>query len=168
MSKFNIGQVVRYGSGPTALMRITGVSKDHGGFCDRYYGIQFYGSAEGRYEDQLEEGSAQDLLDWVKGDDLTKDRKKREEEEFGPEEEIENCLQKVKEELSKAIQNWPPMNSAHEAYGVLLEEVDELWDHVKTKQKNRDLEEMKKECIQVAAMALRFAVEVCNEKRGRK
>lgn len=60
------------------------------------------------------------------------------------------------------------MNSAHEAYGVLLEEVDELWDHVKTKQKNRDLAAMQKEAIQVAAMAIRFALEVCDDVNGRK
>ena len=60
------------------------------------------------------------------------------------------------------------MNSAHEAYGVLLEEVDELWAHVKTKQSRRDLPAMRKEALQVAAMAIRFARDVCTEERGRK
>ena len=63
---------------------------------------------------------------------------------------------------------WPPMNSAHEGYGVLAEEFDELFTHVKTKQKNRDLAAMRAEAIQVAAMALRFAHDICNEERGRK
>lgn len=71
-------------------------------------------------------------------------------------------------EALRASQNWPPFNSAHEGYGVLLEEVDELWAHVKTNQKRRDIEAMKKEAIQVAAMALRFAIDICNEERGRK
>lgn len=74
----------------------------------------------------------------------------------------------VEAEVDKAVQNWHPMNSAHEAFAVLKEEVDELWDHVKTNQKRRDLGAMKKEAIQVAAMAIRFAVEVCSEERGRK
>jgi hypothetical protein len=63
---------------------------------------------------------------------------------------------------------WPAMNSAHEGYAVLLEELDELWEHVKTNQKRRDLVEMHKEAIQVAAMATRFALDICNETRGRK
>lgn len=65
-------------------------------------------------------------------------------------------------------QHWPSFNSAHEGYGVLLEEVDELWDHVKVRQPLRDLEAMKKEAVQVAAMAVRFLVDVCNESTGRK
>lgn len=71
-------------------------------------------------------------------------------------------------ELNGALENWPALNSAHEGYAVILEEMDELWDHVKTKQKNRDLTKMKKEAIQVAAMAMRFAYEVCDEINGRK
>ena len=74
----------------------------------------------------------------------------------------------VSKEVETAQQNWPPFNSAHEAYGVLAEEVDELWEHVKTNQKRRDLPAMKKEAIQVAAMAIRFAIEVCSEEVGRK
>lgn len=71
-------------------------------------------------------------------------------------------------ELQKCLTNWPTFNSAHEGFAVLKEEVDELWEHVKTNQKKRDLPAMKKEAIQIAAMALRFAHEVCNEERGRK
>lgn len=71
-------------------------------------------------------------------------------------------------EAMLAMQNWPKFNSAHEAFSVLAEEVDELWDHVKTNQKRRDIEAMRKECVQVAAMAMRFALEICNEQDGRK
>ena len=82
--------------------------------------------------------------------------------------EIDTLLRAVKEELAVAVSAWPPFNSAHEGYGVLLEEVDELWDEIKINQKRRDLDKMRKEAIQVAAMALRFALEVCDETRGRK
>lgn len=82
--------------------------------------------------------------------------------------ELEENLQKVKTECLQAMRDWPPYNSAHEAYGVLMEEVEEFWDHVKTNQKRRDLPNMKKEAIQIAAVALRIATEVCGEERGRK
>lgn len=82
--------------------------------------------------------------------------------------ELAKAVNEACEEVSQAMDNWPPMNSAHEAYAVLAEEVDELWVHVKTNQKRRDLQEMRKEAVQVAAMALRFAAEVCNETVGRK
>lgn len=68
---------------------------------------------------------------------------------------------------SRCMTDWPPFNSAHEAFAVLKEEVDELWDHVKTNQTKRDIPAMYSEAIQVAAMALRFATEICNEERGR-
>lgn len=80
----------------------------------------------------------------------------------------ENVCKDVLVELVRAKDSWPSMNSAHEGYGVLLEEVDELWEHVKTKQKCRDLDAMRKECIQIAAMAARFAIEVCNEEVGKR
>ena len=71
-------------------------------------------------------------------------------------------------EVSRARSKWPPFNSAHEGFAILLEEVDELKAHVWTNQKNRDLKAMREEAIQVAAMALRIATEVCDEDRGRK
>lgn len=78
------------------------------------------------------------------------------------------AIDEMETEILISVSNWPPMNSAHEAFAVLLEEVDELKAHVWTKQKNRDLTAMRKEAIQVAAMAIRFAAEVCDEEWGRK
>lgn len=85
-----------------------------------------------------------------------------------PQAKIVQVRDAVMAELYQATTAWPAFNSAHEGYAVLYEEVDELWDHVKMNQKKRDLSAMKKEAIQVAAMAMRFAIEVCNEEVGRK
>lgn len=74
----------------------------------------------------------------------------------------------AEKECVNAISTWPPFNSAHEGFAVLHEEFDELKAHVWTNQKQRDIDCMRKEAIQVAAMAIRFAVEICNEDRGRK
>ncbi len=74
----------------------------------------------------------------------------------------------VTEELDLATRKFSRFNSAHEGYAVLLEEVDELWEHVKMKQSKRDIIEMRKEAIQIAAMAIRFAVDICNDKDGRR
>lgn len=79
-----------------------------------------------------------------------------------------NALQEISNERDRAKANWPPFNSAHEGFAVLLEEVDELRAHVWTNQRRRDLPAMRTEAIQVAAMALRFAEEVSDEERGRR
>lgn len=72
-------------------------------------------------------------------------------------------------ELGAARSKWPAFNSAHEGFAVIQEEFNkELWDHVCTRQDKRDLVAMRKEAIQVAAMAMRFVLDVCNEKIGRK
>lgn len=71
-------------------------------------------------------------------------------------------------ELHKAQSAYPPFNSPHEGFSVLNEEVFELWEHVRAKQGKRNITEMRKEAIQVAAMALRFAEEVCGPESGQK
>ena len=60
-------------------------------------------------------------------------------------------------ELDRAQRCFPAFHSAHEGYGVLLEEVDELWDAIRAN--DRGAHGMDKEAVQVAAMALRFLVD---------
>lgn len=80
---------------------------------------------------------------------------------------MKSLQEEVEAEVQSAQASWPPFNSAHEGFAVLKEEVDELWAHVMTNQRKRDLDAMRQEAIQVAAMACRFALEVCSEDRGR-
>jgi len=82
--------------------------------------------------------------------------------------DIGRAINDAATEAHNARDEWPTFNSAHEGLGVLLEEVKELKDHVFTKQKHRDLNAMRREAIQVAAVALRFAAELCTEERGRR
>jgi hypothetical protein len=81
---------------------------------------------------------------------------------------LSEVLFSIADEVKKAELKWPPMNSAHEAYSVMAEEVDELWEHVKVKQGERDNAAMRKEAIQVAAMAVRFIRDVCDKQGGQK
>lgn len=65
------------------------------------------------------------------------------------------------EELIAACAAHGPMKSAHEGWAVIFEELDELWEEVR--KRNRDNERMTKEAIQVAAMAMRFVLDVSGE-----
>lgn len=55
---------------------------------------------------------------------------------------------------------WPTNSARHEAYAVLLEEIDELWDEVKARVFSRTA--ARQEAIQVAAMAIRFVINICD------
>lgn len=72
-----------------------------------------------------------------------------------------SALHDANAELVRARSKFSRFNSAHEGYAVLLEEVDELWELVRLKKENRARAAMRTEAIQVAAMALRFAADVC-------
>lgn len=50
--------------------------------------------------------------------------------------------------------------SHHEAYAVIKEELDELWDEIKKPEKSYDKMAMRKEASQIAAMCLRFINEL--------
>lgn len=49
-----------------------------------------------------------------------------------------NIVQEIDTELGKSTKNHGLYHSAHEAYGVLLEEVEEFWDIVKLKRSKRN------------------------------
>lgn len=69
---------------------------------------------------------------------------------------LDAALAKVRAEVLRAISRYPAFNSAHEGYAVLREEVDELWDDVKRNYPQGAREE----AIQVAAMGVRFIMDV--------
>lgn len=71
-------------------------------------------------------------------------------------------LQEAGDELGGALKKFKRFNSAHEGYAVLLEEVRELEKEVFKRQKKRKPAKMRKEACQVAAIALRFMLDVCD------
>ncbi len=58
------------------------------------------------------------------------------------------------------------LNSAHEAYAVILEELDEFWEQVRMKREVRDPAAMLTELVQIAAMAQRAAEDLGLIERG--
>jgi hypothetical protein len=76
---------------------------------------------------------------------------------------VDTLLKAVEIEMRKARIKYKPFNSTHEGYAVIKEELDELWDLVKKNKgyKINDLQ-MKKECIQIAAMAVAFVIDLEN------
>lgn len=65
------------------------------------------------------------------------------------------------EEVKRATRKHAAMHSAHEGYAVIKEELEELWDEIKRQQPDKDL--MRLEAIQLAAMAMRFVLDICKE-----
>lgn len=67
-----------------------------------------------------------------------------------------DALLAILNEYERARAKHKPMQSAHEGYAILLEEIDELWQEIK----HGTPEKARKEAIQVGAMALAIIAEV--------
>ena len=68
-------------------------------------------------------------------------------------------------ELLDATKKFGGFHSMHEGYAVLKEEVDELWDDIKSKDRNT---RPYMEAVQVAAMAIRFLIDCCTEENVKR
>jgi hypothetical protein len=68
----------------------------------------------------------------------------------------EEAVAKVLAELERATAKFGTFNSSHEGYAIIKEEVDELWDDIKANK----LYSAKEEAVQVAAMAIRFLIDL--------
>lgn len=90
----------------------------------------------------------------------------------------QELLENISMEVNLAKVKYPKFNSLHEGYAVILEEIDELrdeaenqgiiqvnpqrcplcelWALIKASKDIRHTPAMEKECIQIAAMAIRF------------
>lgn len=82
---------------------------------------------------------------------------------------LNKILNEIFTETAKAATKYAPMNSCHEAFGVIKEELDEYWDEVKlyNLHKGRDTRpRQREELIQLAAMAVRAIYDTIDN--GRK
>lgn len=66
-------------------------------------------------------------------------------------------LDEVLAEAKRAVKLHGEYNSLHEAFGVMLEEVDEFWDEVKLKRSKRSKRRIRAELKQIAACCLKAA-----------
>ena len=76
---------------------------------------------------------------------------------------LAEVLDDVWSEVERAEKKHKPMHSAHEGLSVIWEEFEELKVEVfKGGSTPRDLPAMRKEAVEVAAMAVRFIRDVCD------
>ena len=68
--------------------------------------------------------------------------------------------EQVYKELGLARQKFPPFTSPHEGYAIILEELEELKAEIFLQHDKRDVVTMRKEAKQVAAMAMRFMIDL--------
>lgn len=61
----------------------------------------------------------------------------------------------IETELDRSYRHGLKFASLHEAYAVILEELEEVWEITRQKRKDRDPEKLRKELIQVATMAVK-------------
>ena len=71
----------------------------------------------------------------------------------------ERFLTLIEREHTEACCKHPPLHSLHEAYAVLLEEMDEFKQEVWKQIGARNSQEIVKELVQIAAMAMRTALD---------
>jgi len=72
----------------------------------------------------------------------------------------------VKDELDRATKEYGPFNSCHEGYAILLEEVEELWEEIKAG--NGESHRAASEATQIAAMAIRYLIDACDETHAKE
>lgn len=66
-------------------------------------------------------------------------------------------------ELRRAKRLFAAFHSEHEGFAIILEELDELKAEIWKNQSKRDRAAIRKEAVQLAAMAMRFVDDLCGE-----
>ena len=74
---------------------------------------------------------------------------------------LEDAFESVNKEYQWAVGHFEPFHSAHEGLAIIQEEYEELKEEVFKSLSMRDMSMMQKEARHLAAMTLRFLIEVC-------
>jgi len=72
----------------------------------------------------------------------------------------DSFLLELQLEYKEATSRHGGFHSLHEAYAVILEELDEFWLEVKKRANQRDRAACRKELVQIAAMCMRAYIEL--------
>lgn len=73
---------------------------------------------------------------------------------------IDTLAAEIAAEVRRAEGLHAPFHSPHEGWSIIYEELEELREHVRTDTGRSD--EARKEAIQIAAMGLRYALNLCS------
>ena len=74
---------------------------------------------------------------------------------------IDEALKQIENEYLRATDLYPNLHSNHEAYAVIKEEFDELWDAIKKNKGTKGNKQIKTELIQIGAMVIRYLENLC-------
>lgn len=67
----------------------------------------------------------------------------------------------VRTEYLRITERHGRLMNHHQGWAETYEELDELWDIVRQKRRDRDPDAAYHECVQIAARAMRFAIDLC-------
>jgi hypothetical protein len=84
-------------------------------------------------------------------------------EEITKDERIECFLIDVSIEVKRAMSKHSPMHSLHEAYAVILEELDEFKSEVWKKQTERSTDDVYTELVHIGAMVARCVADCAGD-----
>ncbi len=118
---------------------------------------QFYG---GNPLNKSEHYPMQIMLQWQRDEEIQFHKSKEAQliKEFNA--SLPSVLSILNDKVKSIKERFPlNFNSEHEMYGVLIEEVEELFHEIKINEDSRDLKKIRWEAMDVAAVCIRYIVE---------
>jgi NTP pyrophosphatase (non-canonical NTP hydrolase) len=73
----------------------------------------------------------------------------------------DEALKQIETEYHRANDLYSDLHSNHEAYAVIKEEMDELWDEIKKNKGTKGNNQIRHELIQIGAMVVRYLDNLC-------